>query len=147
MKVLLALNDSDVARGAARTAIRMLSASEPELIVLDVAEVPLTWTTGSGRGAAVPLDLDHLTAELEAEEAAAIAPEVDALGVPDPAVEVISGDPATEICRAARRHDVDLVVVGSHRRSFLRRLLEPSIERAVVQEAGCPVLVVPEAGP
>ncbi|HYG80791.1 MAG TPA: universal stress protein [Pyrinomonadaceae bacterium] len=57
--------------------------------------------------------------------------------------EVIAhGDPATEIVRAAAEHGCDLIVISSHGRTGLGRILFGSTAEAVVRHAPCPVLVV-----
>ena len=53
------------------------------------------------------------------------------------------GDPAEEILRYASRQPVDLIVVGTHGRTGVSRLLLGSVAERVVRGAGCPVLVVP----
>jgi nucleotide-binding universal stress UspA family protein len=53
------------------------------------------------------------------------------------------GDPATEILRAARALDCDLIVMGTHGRTRLRRLLRGSVTEAVAREAPCEVLAIP----
>jgi nucleotide-binding universal stress UspA family protein len=57
--------------------------------------------------------------------------------------ETAEGDIATVIVEAARRHDALLIVVGTHGRTGLRRLLEGSVAEVVVRHADRPVLVVP----
>ena len=52
------------------------------------------------------------------------------------------GDPAQEIDRVAREHHCDLIVMGSHGRTGLSRLLTGSIAEQVIRTATCPVLVV-----
>jgi len=57
--------------------------------------------------------------------------------------EVIAhGDPASEIVRVARERGVDLIVISSHGRTGLGRILFGSTAEAVVRHASCPVLVV-----
>ena len=56
------------------------------------------------------------------------------------------GDPAEEIVRHARRHEVDLVVLGTHGRTGVTRALLGSVAERVVRTSCCPVLTVPEAG-
>ncbi len=57
--------------------------------------------------------------------------------------EVIAhGDPATEIVRAATEHACDLIVISSHGRTGLGRILFGSTAESVVRHARCPVLVV-----
>lgn len=55
---------------------------------------------------------------------------------------VVAGDPRTEIVDAARREHADLVVVGSHGRTGLERLVLGSVASFVVSHAPCSVLVV-----
>lgn len=55
---------------------------------------------------------------------------------------VPQGDPAGTIVASAREHDVDLVVVGTHGRAGLDRLLMGSVARNVVVHATSSVLVV-----
>jgi nucleotide-binding universal stress UspA family protein len=52
------------------------------------------------------------------------------------------GDPATQVVNAARGWDADLVVLGTHGRTGLTRLLLGSVARNVLHHAGCSVLVV-----
>jgi universal stress protein A len=52
------------------------------------------------------------------------------------------GCPATEILRFAKLEEIDLVVMGSHGRSGLSRLLMGSVAECVTRNATCPVFVV-----
>ena len=52
------------------------------------------------------------------------------------------GDPAKTIVDEATQWDADLIVVGSHGRSTLERLLVGSVARSVVDHAPCSVEVV-----
>ncbi|MFW6384881.1 MAG: universal stress protein [Halodesulfurarchaeum sp.] len=56
------------------------------------------------------------------------------------AVEV--GSPAREIVEYAQTHDVDHIVIGSHGRSGVTRLLLGSVSEMVVRRAPVPVTVV-----
>jgi nucleotide-binding universal stress UspA family protein len=56
-----------------------------------------------------------------------------------------SGDPATEILRAATKLGVDLVVIGTHGRRGLSRVLLGSVAEKVVRLSSVPVLTVPGA--
>ena len=57
-------------------------------------------------------------------------------------LEICIGDPGTEICRAATERGADLIVLPSHGRTGLRRLLIGSVAERVVRLAPCPVLVL-----
>lgn len=52
------------------------------------------------------------------------------------------GDPVTEILRAAEELRCDLIVMGTHGRTGLRRLLMGSTAESVIRKAACPTLVV-----
>jgi universal stress protein A len=52
------------------------------------------------------------------------------------------GDPAAEIIRVAQEIKSDMIVMGTHGRSPLRRLLMGSVAEQVVRKASCPVLTV-----
>jgi nucleotide-binding universal stress UspA family protein len=54
------------------------------------------------------------------------------------------GSPAHELVELAKLLDADLLVVGTHGRTALARLLLGSVAEAAVQKARCPVLVVRE---
>lgn len=52
------------------------------------------------------------------------------------------GSPASEIVWLAAEVDADLVLVGSHGRKGLRRLVQGSVAEVVMRSCRCPVLVV-----
>jgi nucleotide-binding universal stress UspA family protein len=52
----------------------------------------------------------------------------------------VDGDPAREILRTAEANDCDLIVMGTHGRTGLDRLLMGSVAEKVSREAPCPVL-------
>jgi nucleotide-binding universal stress UspA family protein len=52
------------------------------------------------------------------------------------------GKPAIEILRIARESNCDAIVIGTHGRSGLGRLLMGSVAEKIVREASCPVITV-----
>jgi nucleotide-binding universal stress UspA family protein/quercetin dioxygenase-like cupin family protein len=70
---------------------------------------------------------------------------------PDPQVRVehrvAEGDAPREILRLAQALPCDLIVMGSHGRAGLGRLLAGSVAEEVLRQALCPVLVVKAPGP
>ena len=54
----------------------------------------------------------------------------------------VHGEAASEIVRVAKDRNVDLIVIASHGRTGLGRILFGSTAEAVVRHAHCPVLVV-----
>ncbi len=57
---------------------------------------------------------------------------------------LVSGDPATEIVRLADEENAELIVLSTHGRTGLRRLLMGSVAEAVVRRAKCPVFTFKE---
>lgn len=55
---------------------------------------------------------------------------------------IVHGDPAAEIVRVAEEREADLIVISSHGRTGLGRMIFGSTAEAVVRHASCPVLVV-----
>ena len=62
----------------------------------------------------------------------------------DPSVRyehrMLTGDPAGALVDFAKQEHIDLIVLGTHGRSGLSRLLMGSVAEAVVRRAECPVL-------
>ena len=56
--------------------------------------------------------------------------------------EVVFGAPAEEITRFAEREEIDVIVLPSHGRTGLARLMIGSVAERVVRLAHCPVLVL-----
>lgn len=52
------------------------------------------------------------------------------------------GTPADRIIHYAKEYDVDLIVIGTHGRTGLKRIVMGSVAEAVVRRAECPVLAI-----
>jgi nucleotide-binding universal stress UspA family protein len=105
-----------------------------ELVVAHVAVPP------------VPLAGEGLVVEPPSGWEEAERTELEAVRADDPRVRLtrrlLVGAPAEEIIRLAGEVKADLVVMGSHGRTGLRRLLAGSVAEAVMRAAPCPVLTV-----
>jgi nucleotide-binding universal stress UspA family protein len=55
---------------------------------------------------------------------------------------LLQGDPASEIVRYGRDAGIDLIVMGTHGRTGVERLLLGSVAERVLRDAPCSVLVV-----
>lgn len=141
VKVLVALDGSPVSMHAAREAVRLFASTDAEFLVINVARIPTSSIYPAGFGGVVampPLELQQLAKPSESDVAATAA----RVGIDDAEVLTDVGDPVVCICAAAEDHDVDVVVVGSHDRGVLSRLLYPSVAAGVVRGTYRPVLVV-----
>jgi universal stress protein A len=54
----------------------------------------------------------------------------------------VMGSPTDEILKLADRERIDLIVIGSHGRTGISRLITGSVAEGVMRGANCPVLVV-----
>ncbi len=67
----------------------------------------------------------------------------------DPAIpfdhRLVTGDPSVAIAALAQEEHADLIVMGTHGRTGLTRLLMGSVAEAVVRRSPCPVLTYKEA--
>jgi nucleotide-binding universal stress UspA family protein len=67
---------------------------------------------------------------------------LETLGHAGVQLEILVGDPGHEIAEMAQREDAELIVLPSHGRTGIRRLLIGSVAERVVRLAHCPVLVL-----
>ena len=142
MKIFIALDESPVSARAAREAVRLFSPAGAHFLVVNVAAIPTAWVGGLDFGVVAPLDIDPRWLETNEEDEADMIALARGAGVADPEIVATAGDPVTRICSAAEEHGVDVIVVGSHDKSALRRLVDPSVAAGVVRATYRPVLVV-----
>jgi nucleotide-binding universal stress UspA family protein len=104
------------------------------LVVLHVY-TPLV--VGSPEGVFVQSDI---------EDKEALREQFQQLQPRDPSVQmecrIVEGDSATEILRAAEETKCDVIVLGTHGRTGLSRLLLGSVAEQVVRRALCPVVTI-----
>lgn len=152
VKVLIALDEDPVSMRAARVAVRLFG-EHADFFVVNVSPVPVPWVGAAGFGTVAPLVMDPRWVDadvgdpIDDEDERNLMARAEEAGVPEPHVVLRAGDAVTELCSAADEHEVDVVVVGSHDKSALRRLLDPSVAAAVVHDTYRPVLVVSGAPP
>jgi universal stress protein A len=104
------------------------------LVIIHVEEPPMAYGGGE-----LYLGIQEPDREELRKSLAAVVPT-------DPAVpcihKLLVGDPAEAILQVAESDQVDLIVMGTHGRRGLTRLLMGSVAEAVVRRATCPVLTV-----
>jgi nucleotide-binding universal stress UspA family protein len=138
MKVLVALDESQISLRAAREAVRLFPGAE--FTVVTVNRRPVPWIMQGPYGGTYFTTFVDLPPEgLDDETLTGLAASA---GITDAETVTAIGDPAYAICQAAEQHDADVVVVGSHDKGLLGRLFAPSIAHAVVTGTFRPVLVV-----
>jgi nucleotide-binding universal stress UspA family protein len=112
------------------------------IICLNVIE-PIVPTVGYS-GMTEPLPIADIAEQLEdsAERELPKLAECDECSGLEVEELVVHGEAAAEIVRVAKDRNVDLIVIASHGRTGLGRILFGSTAEAVVRHAQCPVLVV-----
>jgi nucleotide-binding universal stress UspA family protein len=121
---------SDAALPQAEALAKQKSAS---LLILHVEEPPLAYGGG---------ELYYGLPEPNSER---ILKMLEDVRPADPTVafthRLTMGDPAGEIVRIAAEEGVEMIVLGTHGRSGMTRMLMGSVAESVVRRAPCPVLV------
>ena len=95
-----------------------------------------------GSGLDLPVLLQQWIAAAERHLADLVKPQQIETGMLTTAV--LAGSPAQEIVRYAADQQADLIVLGSHGRAMVGRLLLGSVADRVLHHAGRAVLVVPQ---
>lgn len=90
-----------------------------------------------------PDQLNEILAQFERQLAAA-KQEAQNAGVAQVETAVLQGYPIHEILRRAEERQADLIVMGTHGRSGIKRLVLGSVAENVLRSSPCPVLVVRE---
>ncbi len=143
MHVLIAIDGSECSERATREAVRLLPLAGARVSILSVDDLKLEWPGPAAVvGAAsmlVARDAEMIRADLD--RAAAIVASTGA----EVATVIREGDAATRVLETARDLDVDLIVVGSHGRGPVSRLLLGSVSTAVLHGFDGPVLVAGRA--
>jgi nucleotide-binding universal stress UspA family protein len=136
-KILIAVDQGPIAARAADVGIELAHSLDAEIAVIHTYEPPVIYGTDIG----VPPDE---LAAMAKEEAARVLRGFRQRKSLEPAIlEFLEvGKPAEEIVKAAKSWPADLIVIGSHGRSGVNRVLLGSVAEAVARDAPCPVLIV-----
>jgi nucleotide-binding universal stress UspA family protein len=132
--ILCPVDLSATSRAALRAAREMADSFDATLSVLFVDDPLLS-------RAALRFDEDELARKTRAELTRFVQ---RAIGErPKCGIEIVTGKPAEEILKAARRLDADLIVMGTQGNRGPKRLFFGSTADAVLRRSTLPVLVVP----
>jgi nucleotide-binding universal stress UspA family protein len=134
-RVLVATDGSDYSRKAVNKALDLLQHSRGTLVVVSVLEI-------SPHIYAVAPEIAEEKIKVPQKHVAAVKELAASRGLPAEGF-VREAESADEVITdVARRQSIDLIVVGSHGRTGLKRLLMGSVTESVIAHSPCPVLVV-----
>jgi nucleotide-binding universal stress UspA family protein len=136
VRILVATDGTTASSGAEQAAIELAALEGATLIVLSVIDPSRLRLPG---GLLVPR-VDQVRAERE-RGVVKVVERARLLGVSAQFL-VWQGDPGTVVLEAAEAERADLLVVGSHDRGPVGRLLLGSVSSYVVAHAPTPVLVI-----
>ena len=140
--ILLPTDFSECAECALPYAAQLARQSGARLVCLYVVE-PMMPPVGYAP-VAEPLPAVDVSEQLQqsaARELPKLATRTECAGL-DVEELIVHGEAASEIVRVAAERAVDLIVISSHGRTGLGRMLFGSTAESVVRHAHCPVLVV-----
>jgi nucleotide-binding universal stress UspA family protein len=135
-RVLIALDESALAAHACDVGAGLARALHAQTALVYVVDRTLAYAPDGG----VPLA--DMLAALKREGQAFLASAAQRLGDPPPWQFLKEGKPADEVIGAAREWQADLIVIGTHGRSGVSRLMLGSTAESVLRHATCPVMVV-----
>ena len=136
-KIVVGYERDHASAQALERAAELAQAENADLLVASIARPFSPAVTAHGMGPFDPVDSPEARKE-DLEHARLLLSNADVRVE----YEVGVGDPADAIVALADQHEADLIVVGSHERSFLDRVLHGSVSDAVTRHAHCDVLIV-----
>lgn len=143
-RVLVAVAQDELAGRAVETATGLAGALGAQLAVVHVVDLAVSGMAAAGpmEAGAGPVATQALVEEQEASGRALLDEIAGRLpsGVAETILRI--GTPAGEVVATAREWGAELIVVGTHGRGGLERLMLGSVAEAVLRDAPCPVLVV-----
>jgi nucleotide-binding universal stress UspA family protein len=144
--IVLPLDGSEPSESAIPYAAALAELTSAPIVVIHVLE-EMHPVFDARRGEVVWISPDQSRVELEAPEL--LAEPIGRLRNDGLTVRAVFrlGDPDAEILAEVERWPAPLIVMASHGRGRLERLLLGSVADRVVREAPAPVLVVPAASP
>jgi nucleotide-binding universal stress UspA family protein len=140
-EILCAVDFSEPSRVAMLEACALARRHGGRLTLVNVFEPPAASVAATDMIApAGPKLLELVTTELERKVEGWRVEAEKQVGAPV-AAKVLPGEPAAEVVQFAREGAFDLVVVATHGRHGVRRLLLGSVAERIAREAPCSVLV------
>ena len=141
-KILYATDHSKASARALDEAVALAKQNGAELLVLHVIDPVSSYVTGEDIGGAeLYMKLEETTKQEAENSMKKLMENLTKLKVKAKSL-LLRGTAPDQIVRAAKGRRANLIVIGTHGRTGLSRLLMGSVANKVVSTAHCPVLTV-----
>jgi nucleotide-binding universal stress UspA family protein len=144
MKIMIAVDGSESSQPVVEFVARMRWPAGSRTLVVSVANAAAGVVAAPFEAAAAAAEIEAMDVREHEELVARAARALTEAGLPCE-TKVVLGEPGSALVQAVRDAGADLLVVGSHGRTGLTRLLLGSVSAHVVGHAPCSVLVVKRA--
>jgi nucleotide-binding universal stress UspA family protein len=139
-RILIAIDGSAPSIDAARAGFDLAAALSAKVTTIYGIDPPVPYSSGTSGIGIAP---DELLQVASRDHEQVVMSVRRAMHVPEGTTNLVRvGHPVDVILQAATDWPADLIVIGSHGRSGLGRVLLGSVAESVVRQAPCPVLVV-----
>ena len=137
-KILVPTDFSPTSEHALRYATALARDMKSKLLIVHVEEPPVAYGGGELYAGMEVVDREELLARLKA-----VVPADENVAYEH---HLLAGEPATELVTLAEEEGADLIVMSTHGRTGLMRLVMGSVAEAVVRSRGLPRLHLATSG-
>ena len=139
-RILCPVDFSDESKDTLQYAIEFARNSGAEIVLLNVLPSESMYSYDTY---VVPMSVLESTRKSAEEELDKLALKVKSELVNSKIItEIADGNPADSITESPKRNETDLIIMSSHGRTGISRLLLGSVAELVLREAHCPVMVI-----
>jgi hypothetical protein len=135
-KILVAVDGSDFSETAVDQAISLGGICNSEIFVISVVDLY------PEQMEVAPALVEKMSQEVR-QHLDKAKKKVDKANIPCETIVHMGGKPHEFIVQEAKDKRIDLICMGTHGRSGIKRVLMGSVAQNVIGQAPCPVLVVP----
>ncbi|MGK7940733.1 MAG: universal stress protein [Crocosphaera sp.] len=141
MNLLVAVDCSDSTETVVKKAQEMAQLLSATLWIVHIAE-PEPDFVGFDTGPQSARDYQAQTFHSEHSQIQAIAAQLRKEGIETTAL-LIQGPTVETLLKEAKKLEVDMIIMGAHRRNAIAELFMGSVSKGVVSHSPCPVVIVP----
>lgn len=141
MKIMIAVDGSPSSEPVVEFVARMRWPAGSRALVVSVATAAAGMVAAPFEAAAASAEIEALDVREHEDLVSNASRALAEAGMPCE-TKVVLGEPTTALLQTVRDEGVDLLVMGSHGRTGLKRLLLGSVSEHLVGHAPCSVLVV-----